>query len=365
MRSLLAWIWTKPLARKAVTALVMAGLTIVAFYWGRMGGATVDAQQVQPRPGGLAMNTTPVQQPQSDYSRRVVAYIYENTPITREDLGEYLITRLGHERIEFLINRRILENACQAKGIYVTDLEVEAQFKDELKMFGLMSAQEFSNQVLRRFNKSLYEYKEDVIRQKLLLAKLCRPMITVTQEDLTKAYEARYGEKVQCRVIAFAKGDRHMSDVYSKISKSEAEFADYAKKQFMPAFAEKGGVIDPIHKHYGDPNIEKAAFSLQPGQVTPLMEMPDGNSVVLKCDKILPKDATKSFDSVRLDLHKEMTEVKLSQKITEYMIELRKQANPRVLITEQIRQEELERRVLRNLGSAHPATPRPTGPSGN
>src|SRR5471032_481584 len=101
---------------------------------------------------------------------------------------------------------------CQAKNVYVTDAEVDMQFREELKGFGPnMTAQDFTNQVLKRFNKSLFEWKEDVIRPKLLLARLCQPMVEVTQQDLLNAIEARYGPKVQCRMIAFAKDDRHMS----------------------------------------------------------------------------------------------------------------------------------------------------------
>jgi hypothetical protein len=347
--------------RKALMALGMVGATLAAFYWGRL-GTKVDAQQVQPRAGTTGQ---PVQ-PQSDYGRRVVAYIYENMPISREDLGEYLIARFGRERVEFLINRRIVEMACQAKGIYVTDGEVEVQFKEELKAFGpTMNAQEFTNQVLKRFNKSLFEWKEDVIRPKLLLAKLCKPMVEVTQQDLVNAYEARYGPKVQCRMIAFQKGDKHMSDTWAKINQSEEEFAKQAKAQFLPELAAKGGEIPPIHKHFGDAKVESAAFNLQPGQTTPLMEMPDGTYIVLKCDKHLLADVSKNFDSVRLDLDKEMREIKLSQKIPEYFAELRKQANPRVLITNEVRQEDLERDVKQLLSLPGNATPRATGPTGN
>ena len=215
--------------RKGTMALVMVGATVAAFYWGRMGGTTVEAQQVQARVGAVGQPG----QAQSDYSRRVVAYLYENMPISREELGEYLIARFGQERIDFLINRRIVEMACQAKGIYVTDLEVDAQFKEELKGFPNMTAQDFYNQILKRFNKSLYEWKEDVIRPKLMLSKLCRPMVEVTQQDLANAFEARYGPKVECRMIAFQKGDKHMQEVWTKISQGEAEFAAYATQQFL------------------------------------------------------------------------------------------------------------------------------------
>jgi hypothetical protein len=342
----------------------MVGATVAAFCWGRLGSSSrVDAQQVQPRATTMGQTI----QPQSDYSRRVVAYIYDNTPVSREDLGEYLIARFGQERVDFLVNRRIVEMACQAKGIFVTDAEVEAQLKAELKDLGNLPVQDFVKQVLKPFNKSLYEWKEDVIRPKLLLAKLCRPMIEVTPQDLADAFEARYGPKVQCRMIAFAKEDRQKAEIWAKINQSEAEFASYATKQYIQSLAASGGSIPPIHKHFGDAKIETAAFNLKPGQLTPLMEMPDGTFIVLKCDKHLPRDMTKTFDAVRLDLHKEMTEVKLAKKIPEYFAELRKQAHPRVLIANQVRQEDLERDVVRNL-TVPPsgiAPQRPTAPSGN
>src|SRR5437762_7939495 len=43
----------------------------------------------------------------SDYNRRVVARIYGSEEITREDLGEYLIARMGAEKLELLVNKRI------------------------------------------------------------------------------------------------------------------------------------------------------------------------------------------------------------------------------------------------------------------
>ena len=223
MRTLLSWVRFNPaLLRKALLALVLVGATVVAFYWGRLGGTPrADAQQVSLPNGGVGQ--TP--QPTSDYARRVVAYLYDNIPITREELGEYLIARYGKERIDFLVNRRIVEMDCQAKGVYVTDGEVDAQLQKDLQALGKgVTVQDFTNQILKRWNKSLFEWREDVIRPKLALVKLCRPLVQVTPEDLYKAYEARYGPKVQCRMIVFQKDDTHMSAVWNKIKQSEAEF---------------------------------------------------------------------------------------------------------------------------------------------
>jgi hypothetical protein len=190
----------------------------------------------------------------------------------------------------------------------------------------------------------------------------------VTQEDLGKAFEARYGEKVQCRMIAFAKGtaQKDMTAIWVKVNKSEEEFTQEAKRQFLPNLQANGGAIPPIHKHFGDAKVEQTAFALKPGEVTQLLEMPDGTHIILKCDKHIPRDMTKTFDAVRLDLHKEMTEIKLAQKIQEYFAELRKQANPRPLIASQVRQQDLEREVMRNIATPpNAAAPRLTAPSGN
>lgn len=350
--------------RKGLMALVMLGITVAAFYWGRLGVTSkLEAQQIGNRFNPVGQTSAPA----TDYSQRVVAYIYDNIPITRQELGEYLIARFGQERIDFLINRRLVEMACQGKNINVTDAEVEAQFREELKGFGAnMTAKDFTNQVLKRFNKSLYEWKEDVIRPKLMLAQLCKPMVEVTQQDLLNAYEAKYGPKVQCRMIAFAKQDRHTAETWAKISQSEEAFAEQARTQYIPTLSAKGGVIAPIHKHFGDAKVEAAAFALKPGQVTQLMEMPDKNYIVLKCDKLIPADTNKSFDSVRLDLDKEMRDIKLAQKIPEYFAKLREQAHPRVLITNQVPQENLERNALRDLKERPGSlTPHRTTPAGN
>src|SRR5947208_738455 len=45
--------------------------------------------------------------PPSDYSQRVVAYIHGNIPVTREELGDFLIARYGVSKVEPLVNRRI------------------------------------------------------------------------------------------------------------------------------------------------------------------------------------------------------------------------------------------------------------------
>jgi len=76
-----------------------------------------DAQP--PIPAAKPAAAPPVADPSpSDYSRRVVAYLYDNEPITREQFGDYLIER-HTDKLDLLINKRIIDDACRQYNIEV------------------------------------------------------------------------------------------------------------------------------------------------------------------------------------------------------------------------------------------------------
>jgi PPIC-type PPIASE domain len=318
----------------SVAAVTLAGVGAVGFFLGRQGGPS-DCQAQSPQPPAeahLASGSS------GDYSQRIVAFIYGNIPVTREELAEFSIARYGVDRVDVLVNHRLVEMACKPKGIYVTDAEVEARIKEELRALGNITARDFENQILRPRNRTLYEFKEDVVRLKLMLAKLVRPTVTVTAEDLQKAFEARYHEKVECRMIVLRKEDRpRWAMIWEQVSKGEAEFDKLARAQFIADLASQAGKVPPIHKHFGDPRIEKEAFRLQDGQISQLLEMPDATCVILKRDRLIPADTTKQIADVRLDLHREITEQKVTMEAQTMLQRLREQARPQVFLRPQSR----------------------------
>lgn len=345
---------------RAFVAAAMLAIGVLAFCWGRRGGMVKadppEHSSFQDRPITPGGNT--------DYNKRVVAYIHNNIPITREELGEYLIARFGAQRVDFLINRRILEMACQAKGITVTDRDVENQLRIDLTGLGTAGGailpKDFEEKILRPRGKTLYEWKEDVIRPKLAMAKLCDKLVAVTDEDVRKHFEARYGEKVECRWMVLDPNDTRKDEIWAESSRSEEKFQYWAKQQPHSALASQGGKAPPIHRHFAVDIIEKEAFGLKPGEVSRLIQMPppDKSWVILKCDGRIPTDTTKNIEVERLALLKEVKEIKLQAEIPKVFAELRKQANPIVFLRDQVRQDELERDVRRNISQVSAEQPR-------
>jgi parvulin-like peptidyl-prolyl isomerase len=277
----------------------------------------------------------------SEYINRPVAFIGHDTVITREELGEFLVLRRGADKVDLLVNRRIIDTACREAGIEVTAAEVEASLADDLKGLGGISRGEFVKQILRRYGKNLVEWKEDVIRPKLMLGKLCRTRVHVTEEDIHDAFEARYGEKIECRIIEWS--DRKEADVaYAKLRDNETEFANQAKHQKVGPLAATGGKIKPINRHLASINpafadraandkLEAEAFRLQPGEVSNLLHTPDGY-LALKCDRRIPADTTINPSAVRDEIVKEVTERKTLDEIPKAVKELRDKAHPRPVV---------------------------------
>jgi hypothetical protein len=336
------------------------GLTTLAICWGRssfLAKASADPPKTPPAQAAETPPAVPSQSP--DYSKRVVAYIYNTIPITREELGEYLIARQGADRLQNLVNKRIIEHHCKEMGIVVTAAEVEAGLQEDL--VGLaVDRKQFVDQVLKKYDKTLYEWKEDVIKPRLLMSRLCRDRVKVTEEDIKMAYEAYYGEKIDCRIILWPQSEQKVAlQMYGKIRDSEEAFDDAAKKQASPTLAAAGGRIKPVGRHTtGNPDLERALFRLQKGELTEVIGTPDG-FVVAKCVERKPADTSVKLADVRAKLEKEVFDKKIQMEIPKVFKELQEKAQAKLFLKEYTTEEELLRDVRQELHSdaAQPAPP--------
>jgi hypothetical protein len=333
----------------------LAGIVALGFCWGRYSQfPNLVAAPPAPAATGEAPPPTPPE-PSTDYSRRVVAYIYGTIPITREDLGEYLIARVGADRLNLLVNKRIVEHECEDKHVTVTEDELQGAIADDLKRMNVTMDQ-FVKQVLKHYNKSLYEWREDVIRPRLAMTKLCSQRIHITDDDLKAAFDAHYGEKVECRLIMWPKDEKTkvMNDIYAKIRDSAEEFESAATHQMSSRLASTAGKIDPIGRHTtGNEELEAAAFRLHPGELSSVLDTPEG-IVVLKCIKRIPPDQTKKFETERAALEKEVFEKKLQAEIPILFKEMRDHAQPMLFLRTNTNEADLKREVQQELQSANP-----------
>lgn len=269
-----------------------------------------------------------------DYGARPVAYIYGNVAVTRADLAEFLIARGGYEKIELLVNKMIIEEEAAKRKLTITPQEMEAALAEDLKGINV-EKKDFVNIVLPKYGKSLYEWMEDVVRPRLLLTKMCRDRVQVTDDDLRVEYERQYGEKRQIRVIIWPLGDdkKAIFKVWSDIRTDDEEFQRVARNQANPSLAAVAGHIKPVSRHLrgDDKVVEQMAFALKEGEVSQIRETSQGYMVV-KLLKIIPPDAGVPFEKAKEKLHAEVYEQKLAAEIPKQFTELQKAAAPNILL---------------------------------
>jgi hypothetical protein len=330
------------------SALVAGGLATGFAGFGSWQSAAADPPAVQTAPMTEAAAPA-VASSDSDYVSKPVAFIGRDTIVTREELGEFLILRRGFEKVDTLVNQRIIDRACKEADVEVSGGEIELSLAEDLKGLGGITQGDFVKQVLRRYNKNLVEWKQDVIRPKLMLGKLCRTRVQVTEDDIREAFEAKYGEKVEGRIIQWS-NKTTAEAAYAKLRASDLEFDEQARHQEVGPLASTGGKIKPINRHLAVYNpafkekesndrIEGEAFRLQQGDMSGLIEvrkaemkgltLVPGCYVVLKCDRRVPADTTINPAAVREELVKDITERKTLAEIPKVVQELRDKAQPK------------------------------------
>ncbi|MBI3821897.1 MAG: peptidylprolyl isomerase [Planctomycetes bacterium] len=300
---------------KLLMLAIIVGVGVGAFCWGRkLQQATANSQEEIDR----------------NISQRAVAYLYGDKIVTRQEFGEYLIDRCGADRLDYMLNRKIVEIECAKHGITATNAEVEERFQHDLKMINpYMTEKDFVSTILHRFGKTLLEWKEDVIRPKLMMEKYVKATVKITDVDLQEGYEARYGPRVDCRMIVCEKDKAAIAQkIWEYAKKNRDSFLEEARKQYIPNLAQNEGRVPPIHKNFGDKDLENMAFALQEGEVSRLLKMSDGTFVILLCEKKLPANVTIRFDDVRTSLAKEMYDLRVAQKIPDAFTEMRNRAKP-------------------------------------
>ena len=309
-------------------------LATAAALLGAVGGAVgVTAALAQP-PATQPPAPTPTAVAE-DYGRPV-AYINGNQPITRRDLGEFLMARGGADKIDLLINKIIIENEAKRLNITVTETEMEAAFLLDLEGLtdGGVKKGDFVNVVLPKYNKTLYEWMEDVIRPRLLLTKMISGGIKVTDDEVQVQFEREYGEKRQVQIIMWPKGDdpKAILATYEKIRGSQVEFDNAARQQANPALAAALGKIKPISRHMyaQDPIIEKVGFELTAGQLSQVLETSQGY-VVMKMLGVIPPADKIDRAAINARLAKQAMDEKIAAAIPVQFKKLHDAAAPSVI----------------------------------
>jgi parvulin-like peptidyl-prolyl isomerase len=184
------------------------------------------------------------------------------------------------------------------------------------------------------------QYRREIIWPTLALRHLAAEQIVVTRDELREAFESEYGPKVKVRMISVS-SQQKAEEVHKQAADNPNQFADLAKKHSEDTnSASAGGLIPPIRKHLGYEEVEKAAFALQEGQISPVIHVAN-QYLILKCEKHLPETylSSQNLQPIQTQLHDQIRDSKLRDAAAELFKQLQSNAQiVNVYNDEQLRQ---------------------------
>jgi len=246
-----------------------------------------------------------------------VAGYLNREPIPLEQLGAECILRHGRPILKGEINRVLLSSALTSanKQITQTDIDFEvaraADSMGYLKPDGTPDTDSWLKSILEEEGATIDLYIQDAVWPSVALKKLVQDTVQVTAEDLQKGFEANFGPRAEVLAIVLS-NQRTAEDVWQQARKNlgEQPFGELAAKYSVETVSRSNfGKVPAIRRHSGQPTLEKAAFDLQPGEISGVIALNDQYVVLYKQGETNP--LVKDFEAVRPELQKELLEKKL------------------------------------------------------
>lgn len=219
-------------------------------------------------------------------SQSKIAAVVNGEPITRQELADACLHRHANDVIEAVVNKHLILQECERQGIVITEKDIEEEIGRMASKFKL-SPEHYLKLFEDEKRITADQYRRDIVWPTLALRRLSDGQTQVTPEEMAKAWESEFGPRVEVRLIV-VKDRARADELRAQAAADPSSFGELAKNNSEDkASASARGVIPPVRMHVGSPELERAAFSLQRNEISPVIAV-DGQFAILKCERQLP-----------------------------------------------------------------------------
>jgi parvulin-like peptidyl-prolyl isomerase len=260
-----------------------------------------------------------------------VAATINGKSVTIHDLAEACIDRHGEDVVEQLIERKVLEQELKRRRLTVSQQDLDAEIAraavsaGRVKADGKPNVEAWLKLVVQDQGIAMDKYIHDAVWPSAAL-KLIAGDVQVSQEDMEYGYQANYGPKAEVRAIVLD-NQRRAQDVWQKAQKNPSvEFFGQLAEQYSvePASRANQGRVPPIRQHGGQPDLEKEAFALHPGEISGVIQVQE-KFVILMLEGFT-KPLQISREDAKPYIYEDIHEKKLRMKMSNEFDRLKDQA---------------------------------------
>jgi parvulin-like peptidyl-prolyl isomerase len=256
-----------------------------------------------------------------------VVAVVNADPITRNQLADATIRRHGSDMLDNMINRYLILQECNHRGIEITKQEVSDEIRRLAGKFGL-SLESYLKLLQDERDISPGQYSREIIWPMLALRRLVADKVEVTEEEFNQAYLSQFGEAVKCRLIMVADRSKAV-DLQKQAAANPQQFAQLAKKfSEDEVSASVGGLIPPIRRYSGDTRLEEAAFALKNNGVSDVLQLGDQWIVLQAVRRIPPSNPSpQALPAIKEQINDRIRDQKMRGAAGELFARLQQEAN--------------------------------------
>jgi foldase protein PrsA len=229
--------------------------------------------------------------------------------ITRAELADRLLKYYGEGALNSFIQQVLIRQEAKALNISASDRDVDEALNDFYTFstfpqgMPLTQRKKVWRELLEARGLTEDEFRGD-LEVEVLLKKIVRRRIQLTDEQMQTEFKRRYGERLRLSQIVVAKKDE--AEKARQRLESGESFADLARSLSTDrrTAIDGGKLLLPFSRGQSARIYEDVAYALAVGEISLPFEMPDG-WYLLKLEGRLPGDNVK-FDDVKDRVREEL-----------------------------------------------------------
>lgn len=283
------------------------------------------------------VNGSPITQEDFDHemSRVQLMFLKRGTPLSDSQLSG-----IKREVLESLINRELLYQESQRKGIEVDEATVDEQLSTLKKRFP--SEAEFKS-ALSRMNLSEAAVKSQIRREmaiQQLIDDQFAGIVTISNKESKTYYDSnpnffKQPEEVRASHILIkvdpqadesqrAEARKEIENIQEKLQEGE-DFGALAKEFSQGPSNARGGDLNYFRRGQMAKPFEDAAFTLEPGEVSNIVETRFGYHLIKVTDR--KPESTIAYEDIREKIKEYLKQEKIQGETKLYLQKLKEKAD--------------------------------------
>lgn len=216
---------------------------------------------------------------------QVVALVNGQT-VSRDMLAKECMKRYGTVVLDNLMNKHLIIQACEAKGIRITQKDVNDEIARVANKVGL-TTKLFLDALEDERDITPEQYASEIVWPMLALRALAADKINVTPEEVEQIIQGEYGPRVLVRMIAVSSQTK-AEQIHQAATVAPETFRRLAKEHSEdPASASVEGLLPQIRHNPEPDQLENIAFQLQPNEISPVFQVGEMH-IMLQCVRHVP-----------------------------------------------------------------------------